>query len=78
MPRIRIILQDDEGNEINGEQPRVYELGSSLERLREIETAVEHFKQAALPDLQAELLDVAQDRFVSERKKGANNQPKDS
>jgi hypothetical protein len=69
MPRIRIILEDDDGNEIKSEQPRVYELGSGLERLREIETAVEHFKRAALPDLEAELLEVAQERFVRQRKK---------
>jgi len=66
MARIRIILEDDEGHEMQHEQPRVYELGSGLERLRAIEAAVEQFKRAALPDLEAELLALAQERFVVE------------
>jgi hypothetical protein len=66
MARIRIIMEDDEGHEIQREQPRVYELGSELERLRAIEAAVEQFKRAALPDLEAELLALAQERFVAE------------
>ena len=66
MARIRIIMEDDEGHEIQREQPRVYELGSGLEQLRAIEAAVEQFKRAALPDLEAELLALAQERFVAE------------
>ena len=66
MARIRISMEDDEGHEIQSEQPRVYELGNGLERLRAIEAAVEQFKRTALSDLEAKLLALAQERFVAE------------
>jgi hypothetical protein len=66
MARICIIVEDDEGHEIQSEQPRVYELGRGLERLRAIEAAVEQFKRVALPDLEAALLALAQERIVVE------------
>ncbi len=74
MARIRIIMEDDAGHAMQREQPRVYELGSGLERLRAIEAAVEQCKRAALPDLEAELLALAQARRVAEPlKKGGGN-----
>jgi len=70
MARIRITLEDDDGREINGDQERLYDLSLETKRLVDIEAAVEAFKQAALPELTAELLTLAQRQFVAEVKKG--------
>ena len=70
MARIRITLEDDDGREINGDQERLYDVSGGATRLVDIEAAVENFKQAALPELTAELLTLAQHQFVAEVKKG--------
>jgi len=72
MARIRITLEDDDGREINGSKERLYDLSGGAKRLVDIETAVEGLKQAALPELTAELLTLAQQQFVAEVKKGAS------
>jgi hypothetical protein len=72
MARIRITLEDDDGREINGDKERLYDLSGGTKRLVDIEAAVEAFKQAALPELTAELLTLAQHQFVAEVKKGAS------
>src|SRR6266508_1353266 len=71
MARIRVILEDDDGREINGNRERLYDLsvGAGAKRLVDIEAAVEGLKQAALPELTAELLTLAQQQFVAEVKK---------
>jgi hypothetical protein len=71
MARIRITLEDDEGREIKGDKDRLYDLSLETQRLVDIEAAVEAFKQAAFPELTAELLTLAQHQFVAEVKKGA-------
>jgi hypothetical protein len=63
-------VEDDFGNELL-DSTWVYELGQRLDRLSEIETAVEQFKRAALPDLTAELLQHAQERALADKKKVA-------
>jgi hypothetical protein len=68
MARLRVILEDDTGSPIS--EPRVYDLGQQLHRLRDIEAAVEAVKQSALPDLEAELLTQAQARDLAAKKKG--------
>ena len=72
MARIRITLEDNDGREINGDQERLYDVSGGAKRLVDIEAAVENFKQAALPELTAELLTLAQHQFVTEVKKGAS------
>ena len=72
MARIRITLEDDDGRPINGDKERVYGLPIGALRLVDIEAAVEGFKQEALPELEAELLTLAQHKFVAEVKKGAS------
>ena len=72
MARIRITLEDDDGREINGDKERLYDVSLETQRLVDIEAAVEAFKQAALPELTAELLTLAQHQFVTEVKKGAS------
>jgi hypothetical protein len=69
MARIRIILEDDDGREMNGNKERLYDLSGGTTRLVDIEAAVEGLKQAALPELTAELLTLAQHQFVAEVKK---------
>ena len=70
MARIRIILEDDDGREINGDKERLYDFSIGAKRLVDIKAAVEGLKQAALPELTAELLTLAQHQFVAEVKKG--------
>ena len=72
MARIRIILEDDHGHEINGDKERLYDLSGGTKRLVDIEAAVEGVKQTALPELMAEFLTLAQRQFVTEVKKGAS------
>ena len=72
MARIRITLEDDDGRAINGNKERLYDLSIEAKRLVDIETAVEGLKQAALPELTAELLTLAQHQFVAEVKKEAS------
>jgi hypothetical protein len=72
MARIRITLEDDDGREINGTKERLYDLAVGAKRLVDIEEAVEGLKQAALPELTAELLTLAQHQFVAEVTKGAS------
>jgi hypothetical protein len=72
MTRIRLILEDDEGRKIASEKEHIYDLPGGKQRLVDIEAAVEHFKQQALPELEAELLKRAQRQFVAEVKKGVS------
>jgi len=68
MPRVRLILEDDNGNVVpNTEQ--VYVLEGDCETINQIETAVETFKQSALPPLEQALLTQAQERFVADAQK---------
>jgi hypothetical protein len=69
MARIRIILEDDDGREMAGTEPRVYELGRELDNLHEIEVALERFRGRALPELTAELLAEAQAAQTKDPKK---------
>ena len=64
MPRIRIILEDDQGNPIEPTR-RTYRLEGDCDTLDEIERAVEGFKQQALPEVERSLLSEAQKRFVA-------------
>jgi hypothetical protein len=69
MARIRIILEDNEGRELAGAEPRVYELGGELGNLHEIEGALERFRRQVLPELTAELLGEAQAAELKGQKK---------
>jgi L-lactate utilization protein LutB len=78
--RVRITLEDDFFDEQLGRSTtisaeRVYELPEGLETLSEIEAAVEQLKQAALPQLEKELLTLAQQRFVARQKRGTAGSP---
>jgi len=51
MTRIRLTLEDDEGRKITSGKEHIYDLPGGMQRLVDIEAAVEHFKQEALPEL---------------------------
>lgn len=68
MPRLRIILEDDEGNPIPSTR-RTYHLEGECDTLDGIERAVEDFKKRALPEVERSLLYEAQKGFVEGRGK---------
>ena len=64
MPRIHIILEDDEGNSIPDAR-RTYRLEGECDTLDGIERAVEGFKRQALPEIERSLLSEAQKGFIA-------------
>ncbi len=70
MPRIHIILEDDEGNPLPDAARRTYRLEGDLDTLDGIERAVEGFKQRALPEIERSLLSEAQKGFVASARGG--------
>ncbi len=74
MPRIRLILEDNEGNPLPDAR-RTYRLEGDLETIDGIERAVEDFKKRALPEMERSLLTEAQQRFVARGKKPPSPAP---
>jgi hypothetical protein len=68
MPRVRVILEDDNGTPLPDTE-QVYVLEGECDTLNHIEAAVETFKRRALAPLEQALLTQAQERFVTEEKK---------
>ena len=68
MPRVRLVLEDDNGNPI-ADTEQVYVLEGNCDTINQIETAVETFKKSALPPLEQALLTKAQERAVTNLKK---------
>ena len=68
MPRVRLVLEDDNGNPLPHTE-QVYVLEGDCDTLNQIEAAVETFKRHALAPLEQALLSQAQERFVKEQKK---------
>ncbi len=69
MPTIEIILRDDEGHIIDNRSVKKYSLDWKRRSFHDIEGAVEQFKRSALPDIEADLLEAAQDVFIQGKKK---------
>ena len=69
MPRIRLILEDDNGLPLTEETQQVYALENHCDTLNQIEAAVETFKNTALPQVEQTLLTQAQQRFAQAKKK---------
>jgi hypothetical protein len=69
MPRIRIIVEDDQGNPLPDAR-RAYPLEGDLDTLDGIERAVEAFKERALPEVERSLLAEAQNRFIANARGG--------
>lgn len=74
MAKIKLVLCDDEGNPIAGAEAKDYAIAVGNETLDEIEAAVEYFKLKALPELEYELLSVAQERLSQQIKKRTRSQ----
>lgn len=70
MPTIELIIRDDEGNAIDNRLVNHrYPLNCGKQSFHEIEGAVEQFKKTMLPDLEADLLKMAQCAFIKDKKK---------
>jgi hypothetical protein len=65
MPRIRLILEDDNGTHTE----QTFALTGDLDSLDGIDEAVEQFRLDALPDLEKTLLEQAQARRLQEKKR---------
>lgn len=65
MPKVRLILEDDNG--VTTEHS--YELPANLANLDSIDEAVEEFRLQALPALEKQLLEQAQQIAVQQEKK---------
>ena len=68
MPRVRLVLEDDNGNPLPDTE-QVYVLEGDCDTIYQIDTAVETFKKSALPPLEQALLTKAQERAVTKLKK---------
>jgi len=71
MPRIRIIVEGDDGQPLGQLSEHIFALDSACENLDQIEASVEQFKQVALPTVEADLLQSAQQQKVEQEKKDA-------
>ena len=65
MPKIRLIVEDDQGNQ----NEKSFVLVGDLDSLDGIDEAVEQFKNQALPQIEQDLLARAQERAVHAEKK---------
>jgi hypothetical protein len=65
MAKIRLIVEDDEGNQ----SEQVFDLVGDLDHLDGIESAVEDFRLDALPKIEQALLEAVQQRHVAQEKK---------
>jgi hypothetical protein len=65
MPKIRLILEDDDGNQTE----KTFPLQGDLDHLDGIDEAVEEFKNQALPQVEQELLAQAGQRAIEQEKK---------
>jgi hypothetical protein len=65
MAKIRLIVEDDDGNQTE----QTFILEGDLERLDGIESAVEDFRLSALPQVEQALLEAAQAKRIEQEKK---------
>lgn len=70
---IEIIIRDEQGQIINQQTAKRYELGTGLNSLSAIEGAVEGLKQKMLPALEADLLSRSQAEAIQAIKKRASD-----
>ena len=69
MATVEIIIRDDDGSIVNGSERRKYQLNLRNNSFNDIEGAVESFKNTALPDITADLLNEMQTNFIKKKKK---------
>ncbi len=68
--RVEVVIRDEAGNILSQLTPAWMDLRT--QSLHDIEGAVEIWKQQALPEIEADLLNQAQSRFTQEIKKPEN------
>lgn len=66
MVRIKVVIEDEQGNVIRQSVVQPLELGQ--QSLHEIEGAVETWRRSVLPEIEAELLQKAQREFTKHKK----------
>lgn len=69
MPTIELVLRDDDNQIIGHQAIKKYPLDWKSQSFHDIEGAVEHFKNLALPDIELDLLEAAQRTFIQDKKK---------
>ncbi len=67
--KVKLTICDDDGNVLPNAPSIVHSLEIGGETLDEIEQAVEEFRHQALPELEAGLLNTAQEKLTQELKK---------
>jgi hypothetical protein len=66
MVRIKVVIEDEQGNVIRESTAHPLELGQ--QSLHEIEGAVEAWRRQVLPEIEAALLQTAQSEFTQHKK----------
>lgn len=69
MPTIELVLRDENGQIMGQQSVKRYPLDWKSQSFHDIEGAVEHFKNIALPDIELALLEAAQIAFTQDKKK---------
>jgi hypothetical protein len=67
MARVRILLEDDNGQPLIARAEQLYPLEGSCNTLDAIETAVEEWRKKALPDIEKALLTRAQEDAIAKK-----------
>ncbi len=65
MPQIQLVVRHDDGTTTE----QTFDLGSDVTDLDAIDEAVEQFKNAALPQVEQQLLSHVQERLAAQEKK---------
>ncbi|MBD2158110.1 hypothetical protein [Leptolyngbya sp. FACHB-16] len=66
MVRIKVVIEDEQGNILRQSEAQPLNLGQQT--LHEIEGVVESWRQQVLPEIEAELLHQAQQKFTQDKK----------
>lgn len=69
MPTIEWVLRDESGQIMGQQSVKRYPLDWKSQSFHDIEGAVENFKQVALSDIEATLLEAVQNDFIQDKKK---------
>jgi hypothetical protein len=69
MARVRIILEDDNGQPLKAVAEHSYPLPGPCNTLDAIETAVEEWRKKALPEIEKALLTNVQNEAIAKKKK---------
>lgn len=68
MPRIRVVIEDDQGQPVTADADRLYLLSNACATLDSIDDAVEEWRKIALPDIEKALRENAQHAAIAKKK----------